>query len=92
MAQLDVVCGTETGFGGSCQIIGAITNNTRTRSTTSGLDNGFGVAARQLLAARVRRDGARSRSSLIVLAVQLVSPTRRWRIRRSPRPSAASRE
>ena len=35
IAQLDVVCGTETGFGASCQIIGAVTNNIPgPRSTT----------------------------------------------------------
>ena len=45
--------------------------------------------ARQLLAAQRRRDGHRRRSILIVLAVQLVSPTRRWRIRRAaPTPPA----
>ena len=81
VAQVDVMCGTETGFGTSCQIIGGITNDT---SFVAGVSNQFGVAkdtywpvsiAAMVLTAFV----------LIVLSVQLVSPTRRWRIH-LPRP------
>ena len=83
MAQLDVVCGTETGFGASCQIIGAITNNnTQNAFNDQGLDNGFGVA-RDSYWPRASAAMAIVSIVLIVLAVQLVSPTRRWRIRRS---------
>ena len=87
IAQLDVVCGTETAFGGSCQIIGGVTNQEPVfNDNAGGFDQQFGV----------RRDSYWPRSLaamtiaslvLIVLSVQLVSPTRRWRIRR-PRPHA----
>ena len=86
MAQLDVVCGTETGFGASCQIIGAITNNnTQNAFNDQGLDNGFGVA-RDSYWPRASAAMAIVSIVLIVLAVQLVSPTRRWRIRSRARP------
>jgi ABC-type transport system involved in multi-copper enzyme maturation permease subunit len=90
IAQLDVVCGTETGFGGSCQIIGGITNQQPVfGDQPGGFDQQFGV----------RRDSYWPRSLaamgiaaivLVILSVQLVSPTRRWRIRRPrPRPRPA---
>jgi len=85
VAQLDVVCGTETGFGGSCQVVGAVTNNARAFND-QGFDNGFGVPRDSYWP---RAAGAMAIVSLvlIVLSVQLVSPTRRWRIRpRRSRP------
>jgi ABC-type transport system involved in multi-copper enzyme maturation permease subunit len=81
VAETDVICGTETGFGASCQIIAGITNQ------NGGFDNfgnEFGVPkdsywprslAAMLITAVV----------LVILSVQLVSPTRRWRLR-VPRP------
>jgi ABC-type transport system involved in multi-copper enzyme maturation permease subunit len=93
IAQLDVFCGTETGFGGTCQIIGAITNNQD--AFNAGLGNGFNDGT----GFGLPRDTYWPRASaamlvvsliFIVLSVQLVSPTRRWRIRRSrPRPQPA---
>ena len=91
IAQLDVVCGTETGFGASCQIIGAVTNNTQNAFNDQGLDNGFGVP-RDSYWPRASAAMAIVSLVLIVLAVQLVSPTRRWRIRRSrarPQPAGS---
>jgi ABC-type transport system involved in multi-copper enzyme maturation permease subunit len=87
VAQVDVLCGTETGFGASCSIIAGVTN----QSASFAGDNGgaFGVkrdsywprsVAAMLVAALV----------LIVLSVQLVSPTRRWRLRRPRRRTAGS--
>jgi ABC-type transport system involved in multi-copper enzyme maturation permease subunit len=81
VAQVDVMCGTETGFGGSCQVIAGVTND---NGFVNGVANDFAVPkdtywpvsiAAMLVTALL----------LIVLSVQLVSPTRRWRIR-LPRP------
>jgi ABC-type transport system involved in multi-copper enzyme maturation permease subunit len=81
VAQVDVMCGTETGFGSSCQIIAGVTNE---NGFINGVENQFGIPkdsywpvsiAAMLVTALL----------LIVLSVQLVSPTRRWRIR-LPRP------
>jgi ABC-type transport system involved in multi-copper enzyme maturation permease subunit len=90
VAQVDVVCGTETGFGGTCQIIGSITNANRAfTDNTGGFADQLGVprdsywprsVAAMCIAALV----------LIVLSVQLVSPTRRWHLgRRRPRGQPA---
>ncbi len=90
IAQVDVMCGTETGFGGSCQVIGGVTNQQPVfNDGVGGFDQQFGA----------RRDSYWPRSLaamgiasilLIVLSVQLVSPTRRWRVgRRRPRPAPA---
>ena len=85
VAQVDVMCGTETGFGSSCQVIAGVTNRQVNAFDPNG--EAFGPP----------RDSYWPRSLvamigvaavLIVLSVQLVSPTRRWRIRRS-RPRAA---
>jgi hypothetical protein len=97
VSQVDVVCGTETGFGGSCQIIGAVTN------TSSGVGaQGGAVPAPfpgdQVPAFGVARDSYWPRALgamiaisviLIVLSVQLVSPTRRWRLRPQPREAVS---
>jgi ABC-type transport system involved in multi-copper enzyme maturation permease subunit len=82
VAQVDVLCGTETGFGASCQIVAAVTDQQALFNGNVGGE--FGVvrdtywprSVAAMLAASVL---------LIVLSVQLVSPTRRWRIR-LPRP------
>ena len=81
IAQLDVVCGTETGFGASCQIIGAVTNSPQNAFNGQGGENGFGVPRDSYWPRACAAMGIVS-LILIVLAVQLVSPTRRWRIRR----------
>jgi ABC-type transport system involved in multi-copper enzyme maturation permease subunit len=82
VAQLDVMCGTETGFGGTCQVIAGVTN--QNAAFQGDVQGEFGV----------KRDSYWPRSVaamvivaliLIVLSVQLVSPTRRWRLR-VPRP------
>jgi hypothetical protein len=78
VAQLDVMCGTETGFGGTCQVVAGVTN--QNAAFQGDVRGEFGV----------KRDSYWPRSVaamviaglvLIVLAVQLVSPTRRWRLR-----------
>jgi ABC-2 type transport system permease protein len=92
IAQLDVVCGTETGFGASCQIIGAVTNQNQNAFNDQGFENGFGVP-RDSYWPRASAAMAIVSLVLIVLAVQLVSPTRRWRLRRSrPRSRPAGSE
>ena len=91
MAQLDVVCGTETGFGGSCQVISAITNN-QGALVNGGFDNGF-VQPRDSYWPRAAAAMVITSLVLIVVSVQLVSPTRRWRIRgrrRSPAQAAGT--
>jgi ABC-type transport system involved in multi-copper enzyme maturation permease subunit len=85
VAQVDVVCGTDTGFGASCQIVNAVTNTQGVfAGQEGGADQQFGVPRdsywpRSLIAM------AAVSIILIVLSVQLVSPTRRWRLR-LPRP------
>jgi ABC-type transport system involved in multi-copper enzyme maturation permease subunit len=95
IAELDVICGTETGYGGSCSLVGAITNR-----------NPNDVAAVPLGGAAVDQFGAirdtywpRSMLAmavvsviLIVLSAQLVTPTRRWRRPRSVRSDAVTLE
>ena len=84
VAQLDVICGTETGFGGTCQIIAAVTDFDSVVNGNIG-DQGFGVDQRHVLAARPSPRCWSRRSLLVILSVQLVAPTRRWRIRRHGR-------
>ena len=78
VAQVDVMCGTETGFGGTCQVIAAITN--QNAAFQGDVQGEFGVkrdsywphsVAAMVIAGLI----------LIILAVQLVAPTRRWQIR-----------
>ena len=81
VAMTDVVCGTETGFGGTCQVIAGITNQ---NGAFDNFGNEFGVPKdsywpRSVAAMLI------SALALIILSVQLVSPTRRWRLR-LPRP------
>jgi hypothetical protein len=85
IAQLDVVCGTETAFGSSCQIIGGVTNQQPVfGDVPGGFEQQFGVRRdsywpRSLLAMSI------AALILIVVSVQLVSPTRRWQLRRRRR-------
>jgi ABC-type transport system involved in multi-copper enzyme maturation permease subunit len=92
VSQVDVICGTETGFGGSCQIIGAVRN----ASSGVGAQDAVPVPipGDQVPAFGVARDSYWPRALtamivvsliFIVLSVQLVSPTRRWRLRPQPR-------
>ncbi len=86
VAQVDVMCGTETGFGASCQIVAAVTDqevlfNGNLADISADRDSYWprSVGAMILVAA-----------ALIVLSVQLVAPTRRWRLRRrrsAPEPT-----
>jgi len=84
VAQVDVICGTESGVsgGGSCQVIAGVTS--QGQAINGDFDGNFGIdrdsywprsVAAMTVAALI----------LIVLSVQLVSPTRRWRLR-LPRP------
>ena len=99
VAQADVVCGTETGFGTYCSVIGAVTDRPPTgfgepQAVPDVNVGGGGVFQPQPQQFGVQRDGYWPRAMsawivlsllLIVLSVQLVTPTRRWRIR-LPRP------
>jgi ABC-type transport system involved in multi-copper enzyme maturation permease subunit len=86
LAQVDVMCGTETGFGASCQVVAGITNREVNQFDANG--QAFGPPRdsywpRSLAAMLI------TATILIILSVQLVSPTRRWRLRRSRRGAAA---
>ncbi len=72
VAQIDVVCGTETGFGGACSIISAVTG----RGAAG--DQQFGIPRDSYWPRSLAAMGGLS-VLLIILSVQLVSPTRRWR-------------
>ncbi len=88
LAQLDVICGTETGFGGTCSIIASVTDSNGALSGDVG-DQSF-VVAHDSYWPRAVGVMLVSAIILVVLSVQLVSPTRRWRRpRRRPRPAAA---
>ncbi len=88
VAQMDVVCGTETSFGASCSLVNAVTARD---AVGVGFDEAqFGVARdsfwpRSMIAMAVVS------MLLIILSVQLVSPTRRWRLRlpRRRRPAGS---
>jgi ABC-2 type transport system permease protein len=83
LAQLDVICGTETGFGGTCSVIASV-NDDQTAINGDLGGQGFGVdhdsfwptAVAVMLVTSV---------VLVVLSVQLVAPTRGWRIHRRRR-------
>jgi hypothetical protein len=105
VAQADVLCGTETGFGTYCSIIGFVTDRPPTGfgdvgrpapapGVGVGLGGGVAQVEPQPQQFGVQRDGYWPRATaawillslvLIVLSVQLVTPTRRWRLR-LPRP------
>lgn len=92
VAQIDVVCGTDTGFGASCQIVNGVTNTQGVFDQPGGIDQQFG-AARDSYWPRSLAAMAAVSILLIVLSVQLVSPTRRWRPRlprRRPRPDGSA--
>jgi len=88
VAQMDVVCGTETSFGATCSLVNAVTARD---AVGAGFDQAqFGVARdsfwpRSMIAMAVLS------IVLVVLSVQLVSPTRRWRLRlpRRRRPAGS---
>jgi len=82
VAQLDVVCGTETGFGTTCQVINGVT--ARDLAGVGFEEAQFGVARDSFWPRSLLALGVVS-LLLIILSVQLVSPTRRWRLR-LPRP------
>lgn len=101
VAQADVICGTETGFGTACGIISGVTNRPAfwggaipepMPPDRPGMPPMDDVIVQQQFG--IAHDGYWPRSVaawmalsivLLVLSVQLVSPTRRWRIR-LPRP------
>ncbi len=91
VTQLDVICGTETGFGGTCSIIGAVTGNDQQLGGVAPDATGqpFGVARDTYWPKSVAAMLVTS-AVLVMLAVQLVSPTRRWHLRRRRRPSPAA--
>lgn len=90
VSQIDVVCGTETGYGGTCQIIAGVTNRQAVvNDQIGGIDPQLGLAHDSYWPRSLVAMGVAS-LVLIVLSVQLVSPTRRWRLRlpRLRRPAA----
>lgn len=80
VAQLDVYCGTETGFGSSCQLVAGVTGQDLSVAAR-------GIGDAQLGAVRdtywPRSLGAMLLIALLLIALsaQLVSPTRRWHVR-----------
>jgi len=96
VAQVDVICGTETGFGTYCGIIGAVTDRQLVAIERPVIDPALGAVAEPQQFG-IQRDSYWPRSLvawvvvsavLIVLAVQLVAPTRRWHL---PRPRGPRR-
>ncbi len=79
VAQVDVLCGTETGFGGTCQVIAGVTNQ---EALVNGDVSGNFGAMRDTYWPRSVAAMLVASVLLVILSVQLVSPTRRWRIRR----------
>jgi ABC-type transport system involved in multi-copper enzyme maturation permease subunit len=117
LAQVDVLCGTETSFGGWCQIENSLLQ-TQNNVVFEGeavpapmplIDPGFNrgggfiapdraIVAGEVAPFGVARDAFWPKSviawlvvsvALLLLTVQFVSPTRRWRLRRSRRPPPA---
>lgn len=115
LAQVDVLCGTETTFGGWCSIENGLLGTQNNGVVFEGeavpapmplIDPGFNrggafippdrfVVAGEVAPFGVDRDAFWPKSvtawlvvsvALLVLTVQFVSPTRRWRLRRGRRP------
>jgi ABC-type transport system involved in multi-copper enzyme maturation permease subunit len=90
VAQVDVICGTESGMGGSgsCQVIAAVTN--QGNAFDGDFNGNFGID-RDTYWPRSVAAMTITGIILLILSVQLVSPTRRWRLRlprpRRPRPA-----
>jgi ABC-2 type transport system permease protein len=84
VAQVDVMCGTETGFGGSCQIVAGVTGNQPNFINDANGEGNFGPG-RDSYWPRSLAAMAVTALILILASVQLVSPTRRWRLGRRPR-------
>ena len=117
LAQVDVLCGTETTFGGWCQIENGLLQNQNGVVFEGGpvpapmplIDPGFNrgggfaepdvnIVAGDVAPFGVARDAFWPKSVvtwlivslvLLLLTVQFVSPTRRWRLRRGRRPPQA---
>ena len=112
LAQVDVLCGTETTFGGWCQIENSLLQTQNNNVVFEGqavpapmplIDPGFdrrfiapdaGIIAGDVAPFGVARDAFWPKSvitwlvvsvALLLLTVQFVSPTRRWRLRRGRR-------
>lgn len=119
LAQVDVLCGTETTFGGWCSIENSLLQTQNNGVVFEGravpapmplIDPGFGrgggvivpdigVVGGDVAPFGVARDAFWPKSIaawlvvslvLLLLTVQFVSPTRRWRLRRGRRLPAAS--
>jgi ABC-2 type transport system permease protein len=96
-AQADVICGTETGFGVYCGYVGMMTDRPPTGFADVRpipVDPNTGGQVAPAVQFGVQRDSFWPKSMaawlilsviLIVLSVQMVTPTRRWRLR-LPRP------
>lgn len=84
VAQTDVMCGTDTGFGASCQLIAGVSGRGGAFGDVVGGADPFGVPRDSYWPRSLLAMGIVS-VVLVILSVQLVSPTRRWRLR-VPRP------
>ncbi len=100
VADADVICGTETGFGTFCGIVAGVTGRPlfgvggavpQPAPAVLEQRGGFGFGGPEPQQLALNRDSYWPRASaawialsavLILLSVQLVSPTRRWRLRR----------
>ena len=118
LAQVDVLCGTETTFGGWCSIENGLLQNQNGVVFRGRAGAGADAADRSRVQPRRRLRRARTSTSspvtsapfgvardafwpksvvtwlivslvLLLLTVQFVSPTRRWRLRRGRRPPPA---
>ncbi len=80
-AQIDVLCGTDTSFGTTCQAVLVMTDRVDVvvgQSTGVSSDQGFGVAADSYWPRSVAAMLGLS-VVLILASSQLISPTRRWK-------------
>jgi ABC-2 type transport system permease protein len=80
VSQVDVICGTETGFGGTCSIISAVTGTDVSFAVSDGVSNQV-VPGRDTFWPRAVAMMVGLSALLVIVSVQLVAPTRRWRIR-----------
>jgi hypothetical protein len=121
LAQVDVLCGTETSFGGWCSLEGQLLQNQNEQFFNGGMpvpapmplveplrrevgvvavpDVGFAPGDVAPAPFGVNRDAFWPKSViawlvlsavLLLLTVQFVSPTRRWRLRRGRRDAVAA--
>jgi ABC-type transport system involved in multi-copper enzyme maturation permease subunit len=86
VSQVDVVCGTDADYSASCSIVSAVTNRTQvlvndgTIGKDGTLGQPFGLPRDTFWPKALAAMGVLS-VLLVILSVQLVSPSRRWHLR-----------